>query len=601
MDIFAKTFQRVWSWQTQFRTRKKSAQNPRLSLESIQKYLEVMSSVLIPNVKSAIQIHPDSSFFGLRDGILYLPPRIPFQVDLETQRKIYLNLVLQIGAARALGIFADNKFAKKQIANQPARIPEVSLQRYQSQVRAYLTGEFSNYIEFENLLIQKIKAALEKKGLKNDEGVSAEFWHWTTPSLEVRGASALSSFMIPQPGTTPESQGPKTEKLKPRTGRVESVDLKQEEGNSVAHSFEKLETADEYNGGLRMDSGDDELQDHSEALEELDLNKVTRGGEAAASVYRGESAGFDTNSPSSPCLATGKSFLYPEWSYRKERYMPKHCQLFENPLQIGSEASHFRKKMEETHRAQLNSWQKRIENIFNLPLWRGRLKEGDEIDCDAYVRDFPAVLRREEVGGRWYASKRKLAMETSVLVLIDQSLSTDSWVQNRRVLDVILESLGLAGILFEDLVAEVQVAGTWSVTRHQCAYQIYKNFTQSWDQFFDVTAKIEPRGYTRLGPALRHGTKQLLKTSAKKKLLLLLTDGKPTDLDGYEGAVGISDVKRACIEAESQGILPFALAIDQESKLHFPKMFNHFRVLPNPEGLAEEIYHIFVQLIGKIN
>lgn len=592
MDIFAKTFQGVWSWQSKYWMRKQSTQNAKLSLESLQKYLEVISSALIPQMKSAIQIHPDASFFGLRDGILYLPPMVPFQVDLETQRKIYLNLVLQVGAARALGIFADKKNADQQTG-------ENSVRRYQNQIRAYLTEEFANYIKFEDLLIEKIKAALEKKGLRNNQRVSADFWRWTTPSLEVRGGVDMDSFLIPQPGATPESQGPKTEKLKPRTGRVESVDLKQEEGNPVAHSFEKLETADEYNGGLRMDSGDDELQDHSEALEELDLTKVTRGGEAAASVYRGESAGFDSNSPASPLLTTGKSFLYPEWSFRKAKYLPNHCQLFENPLRLESEASHFRKKMEETHRVQLNSWQKRIENIFNLPLWRGRLKEGEEIDCDAYVRDFPAVLRREEVGGRWYASKRKLSMETSVLVLFDQSLSTDSWVQNRRVLDVILESLGLAGILFEDLVAEVQVAGTWSVTRHQCAYQVYKNFTQSWDHFFDITAKIEPRGYTRLGPALRHGTQQLFKTSAKKKLLLLLTDGKPTDLDGYEGNVGISDVKRACLEAESQGILPFALAIDQESKLHFPKMFNHYRVLPNPECLAEEIYHIFLQLIRK--
>jgi len=179
-------------------------------------------------------------------------------------------------------------------------------------------------------------------------------------------------------------------------------------------------------------------------------------------------------------------------------------------------------------------------------------------------------------------------------------MSADSWVKNRRILDVITDSISIMGLLTKDYIKDIQIAGTWSATRQACYFQYYKKSGEDWSHFWRCVSQIEPQGYTRLGPSIRHATASLKKCSSNKKLLILITDGRPTDLDGYEGIYGVQDVKQACLEAQNQGILTYALAIEKESKQHFSKMFKHYKVLNDPEKMSAELFKILTKLIiGK--
>jgi len=60
---------------------------------------------------------------------------------------------------------------------------------------------------------------------------------------------------------------------------------------------------------------------------------------------------------------------------------------------------------------------------------------------------------------------------------------------------------------------------------------------------------IRPGYYTGMGAALRYGTKLLEAQPATRRLLLLLSDGKPNDLDKYEGRCGIEDTRHAVLAA----------------------------------------------------
>jgi nitric oxide reductase NorD protein len=650
MDIFEKAFGRLWPVKSidgrskQF-WQKSSGQVSFIELERILKSLESFSGALLADCQP-LQITPSldsamGAFVGLKKGVLYLPSTVGLFADSETNRKIYINFVLQIAGAHHVGV-VDSMGGLAPLESRLVFLEKIGL------VNAYLDSEFAGYGDFQRTLFERVFALVEKKGAE-EKGIF-DFWReqylartlkpgslsfepsigngsgrawngsvwngkkwsrnfgflwFTLPCLEVPAVDNLNlDFKAEARGGATSKDSKKTELTKPKTGDVEVVDLEKETGNPVTHAFEKIDTADEYQGGYKLDSGDDELENHSQALKELDLSKVTRGGEAALSIYKGESQEPFGSQGQEPLTTVAQSFLYPEWSTKSNSYQGQHCQLFEDPLTFSSSEKSstplgFREKLEAQHAGQLAPWRRRIQSLLNVPLWSGRLKEGDEIDFDSYVRDFPTILQRRDVEGRWYARKLKRVQEISVLILFDQSLSTDSWVKNFRVLDIILDSIGLAGILFEDVIPEVEVAGTWSVTRHQCGYQIYKKADESWDSFYEKAIQIEPQGYTRLGPAIRHGTKRLAQSQCRKRLLLLLTDGKPTDLDGYEGRYGIYDVKKACLEAEARGILPFALTIDQESKDHFPKMFNHYKLLLNPQGLSEELYQIFLRLIRR--
>ena len=80
--------------------------------------------------------------------------------------------------------------------------------------------------------------------------------------------------------------------------------------------------------------------------------------------------------------------------------------------------------------------------------------------------------------------------------------------------------------------------------------QFIKVLTNLGRNFFRHAQSIEPSGYTRLGPAIRHSTYRLSQLNSKNKLLILLTDGKPTDYDRYEGRYGIEDIHNAIVVAK---------------------------------------------------
>ena len=56
-----------------------------------------------------------------------------------------------------------------------------------------------------------------------------------------------------------------------------------------------------------------------------------------------------------------------------------------------------------------------------------------------------------------------------------------------------------------------------------------------------------------MGAALRHVSRQLAHQSAGHRLLLILSDGRPNDIDAYQGDYGIEDCRRALHEARFRG------------------------------------------------
>src|SRR5690606_17220118 len=100
-------------------------------------------------------------------------------------------------------------------------------------------------------------------------------------------------------------------------------------------------------------------------------------------------------------------------------------------------------------------------------------------------------------------------------------------------------------------------------------------------------AALEPERYTRAGAAIRHASASLMREPATHRLLLLLSDGKPNDVDEYEGRYGVEDTYRAVTEARLQGVYPFCLTIDRRAAAYLPRIFgaNQYAMLPRPELL----------------
>lgn len=440
----------------------------------------------------------------------------------------------------------------------------------------------------------KCERGAEKTAILRDAKAAASLW----PRAKRRPLATLPTLVAgrgrgkPQRLTSADrpSAGGTERRGRARTD-VRRIELseKQLDENPAIHSFEKVHTAEEYRGGKKRVDGSDEMADQGEALDELDLREVVRSRERARSIYRADAI-VDGDAFEMADGGDAGGIPYDEWDERARSYRPGWCRVHVQWAKAVDDAAAARdaRNVLRQHRREVESLRARFLELEHARTPRGRQRQGIDVDLDALV-DRNATLRSGHSGSdRLYVDRRRRAPELTVMLLLDASLSTDSWVDDRRVLDVARDAITVLGDVLRDLRVETAVAAFHSHTRRDCRFTMVKDFTAPWERAAGRLAALEPTGYTRIGPALRHATEVLRHRHAEKKLLVLFSDGKPTDYDQYEGRHGIADVRKALSEAERAGLATFGLAIDAEARHHLPHMFGPggFAVMPHVGELA---------------
>ena len=371
-----------------------------------------------------------------------------------------------------------------------------------------------------------------------------------------------------------------------------------DENNPVLHAFEKVETLEEYQGGMRTEDGDDNLQEHSEALEDLKINEVTRSRERTLSIYKADirlhSVAPELLPDKEPDESFGEVFFYPEWDFKRKSYRSDWCRLEvrrppAGPLYV-LDQSYYKERKEIL---------KIFDQIRHKPLWQKRQRDGVELDIDAVVNRFADIKGGHSSDDRLYFRNKKQKKDWQCLLLLDNSLSTDSWIANHRILDVIKDSVSLVGDAFSQDPETIAVAAFHSNTRHQCVYDVLKDFSDSWTVLKKKLSALEPVGYTRIGPALRHALHTLRNSSSRHKFIFLISDGKASDYDHYEGRYGMEDIKQVLREARRDSVHIKCLAVEEDAKFYLPQMFGaaNVQILSSPRKLPRALTALFASLL----
>ncbi len=399
-----------------------------------------------------------------------------------------------------------------------------------------------------------------------------------------------------------------TEKIAPPKEHIETIDIDDdaEEDSPFVHIFEKLMTAEEYQGGKKNLDGEDELDDHEEALSELDMRHAVRTRERANSLYRSDAYVDGSGADLIADDSTGYDFVYDEWDDRKQAYLEDWCrvndQVAEPSIKPELAREHVTALRHRHHRA-IRELRASFDEIERQRVWVPRQRDGGEIDIDAIVDRYADLRAAQDHGistgeDRLYLSRRRRARDFATLILLDTSLSTDAWIDGRRVLDTARDSILILGEALGDNDLQVGVGAFHSNTRQSCQYLSVKGFREKWSSSIPRLLSLKPTGYTRIGPALRHATHLLSQTKAQRKLLLLISDGKPTDYDRYEGKHGIADVRQALREASRDGVHALALAVEKDARFYLPQMFgpHGYRILRDPNQLPDALARIHEQI-----
>lgn len=385
------------------------------------------------------------------------------------------------------------------------------------------------------------------------------------------------------------------QKLDPSDAEVLEVDEKKIEEYTLGHNFEKIETVEEFDGQWRDIDGEEDMEEE-EALQELNLKHIIRT-EDPVHTTRSSESGAGTTLEILNEKNLGNRFSYPEWDYKLKNYKPNYCNVVEEfPNQ--KDVSYIKHVLEKQH-STLNQLKKKMMALLNQTRIKKRLVSGDDIDLDALVDRYADIKAKISPSESIYMSPIRDVSDMVLYFLVDLSLSTDSWIQEKRVLDVERESLLLFSECLEDLKIPFGIAGFYSRTRNFNQLIHLKQLSEPWMSARDRLGVLSPIGYTRVGPSLRHINSILKDTSYKQKWIILITDARPNDYDKYEGKYGIEDVNKAVGECLLNGIQVYTLAIGTEEKPTIPAMMRNasYQMLFHPERLLDSLQEFFRRAI----
>jgi len=422
------------------------------------------------------------------------------------------------------------------------------------------------------------------------------FGEWI-PDLDAATGDTHAAPDAVAPEVTTELPAPAMEDLR----RVE-IDRQEQEDAVLIHTFEKTETLDEYRGGGRDADGSDTLEEHLDALEEVDLGALVRDDTPTRAALRLDLA-LDLDVPDAAGQdSSPRGIPYDEWDGRRARYRRGWCTVYpvREPIP-GPEGATWAREALGRHRRLHRELLRRLERYRAGLHPANRQPDGDDVDIEALVDQLAAVRAGHGDDSRLYLKPRRRRRDFATTVLLDVSLSTDSWYEGRRVLDVSREAVLLLGEVAHELGDRIQVLAFASQTRNRCHVFHLKDWNEPWPGARARLGTLEPTGYTRIGPALRYATDCLAREPAERRLLLLVSDGKPTDYDRYEGRYGIADVRQALREAERREIHTHALAVDAIARDALPPMFGPgaWHVLAHPDALPEALSSVYGRLTSR--
>jgi nitric oxide reductase NorD protein len=204
---------------------------------------------------------------------------------------------------------------------------------------------------------------------------------------------------------------------------------------------------------------------------------------------------------------------------------------------------------------------------------------------------------------RLYIDARPARRGLAIALLVDVSGSTGVRVtESMRIIDLERIALLLAGEALDALGDAYAVYSFCGRDASNVKLSVIKDFSEhNGDVVHRRIAAMEPEGFTRLGAAIRHATAQLARQSAGHRLLLILSDGRPNDVDSYQDTYGVEDSRQAVLEARASGVYPFCLTIDAEASEYLPRIFGAagHTILQRPDHLPKALLGVVRGLVGR--
>ncbi len=293
-------------------------------------------------------------------------------------------------------------------------------------------------------------------------------------------------------------------------------------------------------------------------------------------------------------------YHYQEWDYQVQLHRPDWATVYERHQPKGDP------ELIDDILTEYKPVTHRIKQIIDMLQPEGvqrvrNMEDGDEIDLNAAIDAMISIRMGEQPNPRITMRNVLKNRDLSVVVLLDLSESTNEKIDgsDKTVLELTREAAALVSTAINGVGDPFAIHGFASDSRHDVQYYRFKDFNQHWDD--EVKARLAGMQgglSTRMGAAMRHAAWHLLNQPERKKLLLLVTDGEPADIDERDPQHLRMDTKKAVEELTSRGIMSYCLTLDRNADHYVKRIFgvNNYTIIDHVERLPEKLPTLFASL-----
>ncbi len=293
-------------------------------------------------------------------------------------------------------------------------------------------------------------------------------------------------------------------------------------------------------------------------------------------------------------------FHYSEWDYKVQLHRPSWSTVYERRQGRGDPDT-----IDDILIAH-KGVQHRIRQIVDRLRPQGvsrqrRLEDGDQLDInaavDAVVMTRLGLQPDPRITMRSVVNRRDLA----VVILLDLSESTNETVRgsDKTVLELTRDASALVAGAIHGIGDPFAIHGFASDGRHDVQYYRFKDFDQRLDDGVKGRLAGMKGGLsTRMGAAMRHAGHHLAMRPEQHKLLLIVTDGEPADIDERDPQYLRMDARKAAQELQRVGVNSYCLTLDPEADRYVSRIFGsgNYTIIDQVERLPEKLPTLFAQL-----
>lgn len=502
---------------------------------------------------------------------VYLPASCAFFPTLEQNKMLYFWLVSLVAR---VDVHAGNVIKENQRATQELLKRYSGFKFFHKEACSYLIEQYPELL---------FVTSLENKDVTSNY----PFPLWVYPSLSSRNKA--NSGEDEDENFNRDTKNTQTDTLDMKKQAKQIDDTKKTDGFLSFLPESMMNIMEQIN----VDRAEDDRFNEDALYHAEDLDEITLG-KKSANLSARIKIDLDLQPDISEIYPLGKGHFIDEWDYRTKQYL-KNYVCIKPQITLNVEPISLPKRLEKM----VNKIQHELDLLKLDRIKNDNLPYGDEININTWI-EYKSHQNKSMHHQKFYESFEKKTRDMATLILADVSLSTEAGItQEIRIIDVIKDGLMVFSESLERLQDTFAIYTFSSLKNTKVFFHIVKNFKDKYNNLIRGRIDIiKPGHYTRLGAAIREATKILDEQQNANKLLLIISDGKPNDLDRYDGRYGIEDTKKAIEEVRQKGITPFCITVDLEAKEYLSYLFGKsgYVVVRDGKKLPKVLPEIYLNL-----